>query len=253
MTRPPYVSTDVETPVVPAMPAFVLTPDTIWNPGAFGFRTAPRKILDRIAILPRREAGAGIVFRVILENQLLRYCTALLPFVLAMVIWPNLALPISQAPLPMLLVIGVVELKVLRMSKEKRQKLVSEDDAARTLDTLAFRGRAILSKIAAKHPDLNGELYLVVDQSELANVPPLSILSVQLSEGDRRLMPLQAEERALLRDTLFDEAFTEQALHRVNMRENTFMRSVAFNTRGVTAHARLAAILEGPCAEEVSA
>ena len=231
------------------MPAFVLTPDTVWNPGALDFRTAPRKILDRIAVLPRREAGWRVVLRVILENQLLRYTTALLPFLIAMLVWPQLALPISQAPLPMLLVIGVVELKVLRLSKEKRKRLISDDEAGRILDTLAFRGRAILSKIAAQHPDLTGELYLVVDQSELANVPPLSVVSVQMSEGDRRLMPLPPEARQLIRDTLFGDGLSERDLHRVNLRDDVFLRNVAFHTRGVTAHARLAAILDQPVPE----
>lgn len=235
------------------MPAFVLSPDTVWNPGALDFRTAPRKILERIAVLPRREAGWPIVLRVILENQLLRYTTALLPFIIAMLIWPHLALPISQAPLPMLLVIGLVELKVLRISKEKRMALVSEDDAARILDILAFRGRAVLSKIAARHADVTGELYLVIDQSELANVPPLSIVSVQTSEGKKRLMPINAEDRHIIRTELFDAEFTERDLHRVNMRDNTFLRSVAFNTKGVTAHARLAALLDAPQSNEARA
>lgn len=228
------------------MPVFVLSPDTVWNPSSFDFRTAPRKILERIAILPRREARWRVVLRVILENQLLRYTTALLPFIVAMLVWPHLALPISQAPLPMLLVIGLVELKVLRISKEKRQRLITEDYGALVLDRLAFRGRAILSKIAAKHPDLEGELYLVIDQSELANVPPLSIVTVQTSEGNRRLMPIDAEDRQLIRDELFASDLSERDLHRLNMRDNTFLRSVAFNTKGVTAHARLAALLNTP-------
>ena len=235
------------------MPAFVLTPHTVWNPGAMAFGSAPRKILDRIAILPRREAGLAVVLRVILENQLLRYTTALLPFIVAMLLWPHLALPISQAPLPMLLVIALVELKVLRLSKEKRQSLLSDDEAARILDTLAFRGRAILSKIAAKNPDLGGELYLVIDQSEMANVPPLSIITVQTSEGKTRLLPLDAEDRQRIRDDLFDDSFTERDLHRVNLREDMFLRNVAFNTRGVTAHARLAAILDAPQPKEAPA
>ncbi len=235
------------------MPAFVLTPHTVWNPGAMDFRTAPRKILERIAILPRREAGWRVVLRVILENQLLRYTTALLPFVIAMLVWPHLALPISQAPLPMLIVIGLVEMKVLRISKEKRKALMSEAEVATTLDTLAFRGRTILSKIAARHPDLGGELFLVIDQSELANVPPLSIVSVQLSEGKSRMMHLDVEERDVIREMLFDDQFSERDLHRANMREDTFLRSVAFNTKGVTAHARLAAILEAPTGQEAPA
>lgn len=235
------------------MSLFVLTPETVWNPGAMDFRTAPRKIMDRIAILPRREAGAKLVMRVILENQLLRYTTALLPFVIAMLTWPHLALPISQAPLPMLIAIAFVELKVLRLSKEKRQSLISADQAAARLDTLAFRGRAILAKIAARRPDISGELYLVLDQSELANVPPLTLVSVQTSEGKTRLMALDAQERQLIRDGLFDDSFTERDLHAVNLREDLFLRSVAFNTRAVTAHARLAAILDAPAPQEVRA
>ncbi|MEL6793991.1 MAG: hypothetical protein AAFP78_11080, partial [Pseudomonadota bacterium] len=57
---------------------------------------------------------------------------------------------------------------------------------------------------------------------------------------------LDEGERALIRETLFDDDFTERQLHLANTREGKFMRSVAFDARGVTAHARLAAILDKP-------
>jgi hypothetical protein len=231
---------------------FILTPHTVWNPGAFDFRSAPRKILDRIAILPRREAGWRLVGRVIMENQLLRYTFALIPFIVAMLVWPELALPISQAPLPMIIAIAFFEMKVLRLSKETRQALMTEAEADRTLDALAFRGRAVLARIAARREDLEGEIYLVIDQSELANVAPLTIVTVQRSSGAARLVDLDREERAILREELFDETFTERDLHRLNLRDDLFLRSVAFDPRGVTAHARLAAVLDRPAPAEAA-
>lgn len=231
------------------MSLIILTPATVWNPDALDFRTAPRKLVDRIAILPRREVGYGTIARLIAENQLLRFLSALLPFVLAMVIWPNLAKPISQAPIPMLVFIGFVEMRVLRIPKHKRASLIPEAEAVRTLDMLGFRARRILSRIAARREDLNGELYLVVDQSELAKLTPLTILTVQTGFGDRRILDLDAEERDLIRTELFDDEISEQMLHLTNLREDTYMRTHTYDTRAVTAHARLSARLNAASAK----
>lgn len=221
-----------------------MSPETVWNPSALEFPTAPRKILERISILPRREFSWSLLARVIFENQFLRYMTALLPFIIAMLIWRDMALPISQAPLPMFIAIGIVEMRVLRVPRAKRDAVTTEAEAARALDTLAFRGRGILAKIAAGRGLQTGALYLVVEQSELAKVPPLTVVSVQLDSGKSRLLPLTSAERDMIRQDLFDADFTERALHLANLRENEQMRSVAFEARGVSAHARLAAFLE---------
>lgn len=228
------------------MNLLVLSPETVWNPGALAIRSAPRQLADRIAILPRREADAALIFRSLFENQMLRYTTALLPFVLAMFIWPRFALPIAQAPVPMLIVITFVEMRLLRVPAAKRDRATTADAAARTLDTLVYRGRQILSRIAAGRDIESGELYLAVDQSELAKVPPLTVVSVQTSTGTSRLMALTAQERQMIRDTLFDETLTERSLQAANQRENRFHRVVTFEARAVTGHARLAARLNRP-------
>lgn len=228
------------------MSFFVVAPDTVWNPGALEFSSAPRKILQRGMLMPRREFRWGLIGRILFESQVLRFLTVLLPFVFAMLIWPELALPISQAPLPMFIAIGFVELRVLRPTKEKRTKLISDADLARTLDTLNFRGRRILTQIAAGRQLETGELYLVVEQSDMAKVPPLTIASVQADSGKKRLVSLNEKERALIRETLFDDDFTEEQLLLANLRESAEIRSVSFDTRGVSAHARLAAMLSKP-------
>ena len=130
------------------MSVFILTPDKVYNPKALATGSVPRKVLHRIAFLPRG-GGAGLIARVVMENEPLRYFIALSPFVAAMFIWTDLALPISQAPVAMIIVIGFFEMKVLRVSNDKRKDLMPEDDAARVLDTLNFRARRLLGKIAA--------------------------------------------------------------------------------------------------------
>lgn len=232
------------------MSVFVLTPETVWNPGAMELRSSPRKIFEYVALLPRRDVSWRLIGRVIFENQFLRYLTALLPFVIAMLVWPNMALPISQAPVPMLIAIGFVEMRVLRVPRGKREQVTSEANAARALDALSFRGRRVLSKIAAGRGLERGLLHLVVEQSELAHVAPLTVISVQSDSGNNRLVSLSTAERQLIRDDLFDAEFTERDLHKANLREDVHMRSVSFDVRGVSAHARLAAFLDTPVASQ---
>ncbi|MEL6169312.1 MAG: hypothetical protein AAFR35_11515 [Pseudomonadota bacterium] len=228
------------------MTVFVLTPDTVWNRGTLNFRTVPRKLLGRISVVPRRGATPGLWVRLMVENQFLRYGVALSPFLLVMAIWPEMALPVSSAPILMLLFIGIVELHVLRIPKARRKARFAEDDALRALDTLAFRARNILADIAARRGEAGGEILLVVDQSDLARVPPLTFVSVQRNDRAPHILSLDASERTLIRNKLFDPAFTERDLHAANLREDVYLRSVAFDTRGVTAHARLSAILDKP-------
>ncbi|MEM6588402.1 MAG: hypothetical protein AAF641_08150 [Pseudomonadota bacterium] len=226
------------------MSLFVLSPDTVWNPSVLDFPTAPRKILERRMILPRRDVTWGFVFRAIFESQILRFVIALLPFGIAAVIWPGAALPISQAPVVMLAAIGIIELRVLRIPRDKRKEMTTKAEAARALDTLNFRGRRILAQLAAARGIETGTIFLVVEQSDMVRVPPMTIVSLQLDEGKSRLVPLTAEERAIIRKGLFDEDFTESHLFLANQREGVSFRSVAFEARGVSAHARLAAFLE---------
>jgi hypothetical protein len=218
----------------------ILTHDALRNPGILEVRDLPRRFLGRAMPLPRR-AGWRAGLRLIFEVQLLRYLAALLPFVVAMFIWTDLALPLAQAPLLMVIAIALVEVRLLALSPGARERLMSEDTAAQALDTLRLRARQALARIAARHDLAEGELHLVVEQSAMANVPPLTLVSVQ-ADAPARVLRLDDGDRAALAD-LFDADFSERDLHRANLRMNEFLRVVALETRGVSAHQRLTARL----------
>ncbi|RVT87409.1 hypothetical protein DXV76_00370 [Rhodobacteraceae bacterium CCMM004] len=222
---------------------FVVAPSTVLNPAALETRGLPKRLLGRVAVLPRRGADGRLWLRLAVESQPLRYIVSLAPFVVAMLVWPHLALPIAQAPLAMVLLIGVVELKVFRLSDAARARLMSEAEAQRVLDLLRFKAMALLRDIAAGRDWTEGELWLVVEQSELARIAPLTLVSVQADRPAPHVLDLTAEERAALRDGLFTGGLTERALRDANLRTQEPLRSVVFDTRGVSAHARLRARL----------
>ncbi|SHH33088.1 hypothetical protein SAMN05444003_2838 [Cognatiyoonia sediminum] len=226
------------------MSVLILSPETVWNQGILKFSTAPRKILQRGMVFPRKEASARLRFRIILESQFVRYFLTLVPFIAAGITWPELALPLGSAPVLMLIAVGFVELRILRLPAAKRKDVVGEAESAHALDTLNFRGRKILSSLAAKRGIQTGNLFLVVEQSDLVRLNPLTFVSLQKDEGKSRLVALNKEEREMIRTGLFDPDFTEQDLALANQREATFLRSVNFEARGVSAHARLAAFLD---------
>lgn len=221
----------------------VVTEDTIANRGVLETRSLPKRFFGRVTLFPRK-APLGLRLRLLLEIQVLRYFGALAPFVLIPLIWRNTALPISQAPLVMLIAIAAVELRVLRLSKRARARAVPQDEAARRLDMLAFRARACLRRIAARQGIAAGELRLVIEQSELARVPALTLVSVQTETPEPRLLSLSDADVAILQDGLFDEVFTEAHLLAVNHREDRYLRDIAQEARAVSAHARLAAFLD---------
>lgn len=221
----------------------VVTEDTIANRGVLETRSLPKRFFGRVTLFPRK-APLGLRLRLLLEIQVLRYFGALAPFVLIPLIWRNTALPISQAPLVMLIAIAAVELRVLRLSKRARTRAVPQDEAARRLDMLAFRARACLRRIAARQGIAAGELRLVIEQSELARVPALTLVSVQTETPEPRLLSLSDADVAILQDGLFDEVFTEAHLLAVNHREDRYLRDIAQEARAVSAHARLAAFLD---------
>ena len=220
----------------------IVTHATIANRGVLETRSLPKKFLGRVQLVPKG-AGFGVWVRLIVEMQLLRYLSALLPFVVIPLLSRDLALPVTQAPLAMLIVIAFVEMKVLRLSKAARARAVGEDEAARRLDTLAFRARAALRKIAARQGIAEGELRLVIEQSELARIAPLTLVSVQTDRPGPRLLSLDEGDRAALAG-LFDTALGERDLLAVNHREDRYIRDIAQEARAVSAHARLAAALE---------
>jgi hypothetical protein len=221
----------------------IITEATLSNPGVLETASLPKRFLGRVALFPRG-CGLGVWVRLIAEVQLLRYIAPLLPFVGIALVFRELALPFTQAPLLMLIAIIIVEMRVLRLSKSARARLVAEDEAARRLDALAFRARACLRRIAARHALAEGELRLVIEQSELARIPPLTLVSVQVDRPRPRVLDLDDGDRDVLRTGLFDADLTERDLLAVNHRDDLYLRDIAQEARAVSAHARLAALLE---------
>ena len=225
----------------------IVTPSTLRNPGVLAARRVPRQFLGRgLGPVPRGAPASRVFWRLVFDQALARYCLALAPFPLAMLVWPDLALGISQAPLLMILIVLFIESSVLSYpSPAQRRALLPEDAVARGLDTLNARARAALTKIAAGRGMADGALTLVVEQSALARVPVLTLVSVQAAPEDGAEAPvcldLDTAERAHLA-ALFDDALSEAALHRINLRENTFLRSHTLEAAGLSAHARLAAM-----------
>lgn len=218
----------------------ILTHDTLRNPAILEVRTLPRRFLGRVMPMPRRAPWRAVA-RLVFEIQVLRYLAALLPFVIAMLIWTDLAFPLAQAPLVMLLVIALVETRMLTLSPAARERLMPQAEADRLLDTFRLRARQALTRIAAGHALTEDTLHLVVEQSEMARVPPLTLVSVQ-ADAPARVLRLDAGDRAVLAD-LFDADFSERDLQQANQRTGTFLRMVALETRAVSAHQRLSARL----------
>lgn len=219
---------------------FILTPETIWNPHVLEMRQVPRRVFGRVMIFPRR-GGVGLWLRLIFEMEVLRYLLALVPFLVLAVMYPRYAGAIAQAPLPMLVVIYFFEAKVLRLSRERAKALAPAAEVERGLDLLRVRAVAVLTKIAAGRGLAEGRLHLVVEQSDLWRMPPLTLVSVQ-SEAGPEVLALTEAERGLVA-VLFDDAFSERDLLRINLASNECLRDVGFDVRGVSAHARLAALI----------
>ena len=114
------------------------------------------------------------------------------------------------------------------------------------LARLPVRLRERLTRIAAGRPDIGERLHLVVEQSPLRRITPLTMISVQVEGADRAyVLDLTAEERAMLADGLFDEVLPETLLLRINLTENEFLRSSALDPATISAHARLLAMAGG--------
>ena len=221
----------------------ILTNATMWNPGVLETRSLPKKFLGRVLVLPLNP-GFRTWARLTVELQPLRFLVTLLPFAVAPMMSRDLAVPVMQAPALMLILVFLVEMKLLRLAVKARARQVGTDEAARRLDTLAFRARNCLRRIAARHDLQEGTLRLVVEQSELARVPPLTLVTVQSDTPGPHVLPLDPEDREVLRQGLFDDALTERDLLAVNHRDNRYIREITQEARAVSAHARLAALLE---------
>lgn len=221
---------------------FIVTPDTVMNAAALETRQLPRRFIGRVTLWPRRGGTWGLVARTVFEVEVLRYTSSLLPFIAAALIWRDKALAIAQAPLLMFMLVYLVETRVLRPSTDRRAALIGRDQADRALDLFRTRARAILTRLAAGRGMAEGTLWLVVEQSELARVAPLTYVSVQAEAGPQ-VLRLSPEEEKLIRDILFEAPLDERLLQRVNLMENEFLREARIDTRTVSAHARMEALL----------
>lgn len=221
----------------------IVTKATIINRGVLDASSLPKKFFGRVLLLPRG-AHFGQWLRLIVEIQALRYLVTLLPFAVTPLFMRDLALPVMEAPALMLALVAFVELRVLRLSKSTRSRAITADEAARRLDILTFRARACLRRIAALHDITEGQLRLVVEQSELARFRPMTLVSVQSETPAPHLLRLDAKDRAVLQTGLFDADFTEGDLLVMNQRDDVYLRDIAQETRAVSAHSRLVAFLE---------
>lgn len=226
----------------------ILTKTTMWNPGVLETQSLPKKFLGRVPVVPLN-AGVRTWARLLVEMQPLRFLVTLMPFAISPILVRDLAVPVMQAPALMVILVLLVEMKVLRLTVRARAKQVETDEAARRLDTLAFRGRSCLRRIAARHDLQEGALRLVVEQSELARIPPLTLVSVQGDTPGPHVVALDPEDREVLRQGLFDADLSERDLLAVNHRDNRYIREITQEARAVSAHARLAALLERTAAQ----
>ncbi len=230
--------------------AFVVTPSSVRSVARLNLRRVGAQMLGRGFRVVPRGAGTGRVFaRILFDQAPFRYALALSPFPIAMLIRPDLALAISQAPLLMFAIVVLIESSLLAISTPaKRRKLIEASAADRGLDMLQQRATQALSRLAAGRGLTTERLHLVVEQSGLARVPVLTLVSVQqeaATTGERpELLDLDAAEREALVSALFDESLSEALLHRINLYENKFIRVTAFEATAVTAHARLQAMAE---------
>lgn len=224
----------------------IVSPSTIWNSSGLETRAIPKRVLGRITILPHSGLRAGTLLRLIFEVQVLRYVLPLAPFVIAMFVWPHLALPIAQAPILMMMVVAFFEMRMLAVRHEDREKLITDSEMASTLDALRFNATRLLTRLAARRGMTDGELLLVIEQSQLARVAPLTLVSIQQREPAPEVLALDADEQRMIREGLFDAQLTERKLHLIGLRENETLRTISLNAATISAHARMTALLGRP-------
>jgi hypothetical protein len=226
-----------------------LTPETVRNRDALQLRRIGERRLGRgLRVMPKQGLRSPVFWRLLIDQALPRYLIALSPFPLAMILRPDLALAISQAPLLMFGVVYWIESRVLSVpSPDARRKLIDPDELARRLDLFRLRAREALARIAAGRRMQTGVLHLVVEQSAMRHVEPLTFVSVQvepMGTEPPQLLALTAAERGALAERLFAPGLDERALHLANLGENVFLRDVPLEARSVSAHVRLMALAE---------
>lgn len=227
---------------------FILSPETVSNTSALRIRWLPRRFLGRTTIWPRG-GGWRLWLRVIFEVEVLRYAMGLAPFAIAAIAFPKYAIIIAKAPVLMVIAIYLIEQRLLRSTRERNAALANEDEIERVLDLLRARARKILTQIAAGRGLQSGRLHLVIEQSDLLRIPPLTLVSVQAEEGPE-LLALDMQERALIADQLFAPPLGEADLQRISLARRLEIHDLSFEPAHVSAHARMAALMAARSAGE---
>ena len=220
----------------------ILTHNTVRNPSILSVKQLPRKFFGRVTVWPKGRIGLRTFARIVVEFQSVRYTVSLLPLVVIGVIWNDLAMPLAQAPILMLVLIWWVEMRVLRVPKAKRAQLIDTAEAERGLDLMRIQARAVLTQIAANRDMRAGQLHLVIEQSDLGLFAPLTYVTVQSEEGPE-VLSLTQKERSMIAVGLFQAPLDARLLLKINQSQNIFLRDIILNARAVSAHARLAAAL----------
>jgi hypothetical protein len=220
----------------------ILTKDTVRNASILSVRQLPRRFFGRVTVWPKRQLGLMGLLRIVIEFQWVRYLISLLPLVAIGLTWNEMAMPLAQAPIGMLLLIWWVEMRVLRVPLARRKTLIDPVQAERGLDLMQVQARAVLTQIAAGRSLRSGQLHLVIEQSELGVFAPLTFVSVQAEAGPE-VLDLTQKERDIVTERLFQPPLTEQLLHRINQSQNQFLRDITLEARSISAHARLEAAL----------
>ncbi|MGP3697272.1 hypothetical protein [Rhodobacter sp. NSM] len=216
---------------------FVLAPSTIFNRRTLKVRRFPGRLAEPQRPLPRRLMLSSAFWRMAVESSMLRNGAVVAPIPAAVVIAPDLVTA-SLALSPILLFLLLFAEGNLAPVKARNG---DEDEVDRVLDLLRLRGKNVLTRIAAGRGIQAGRLTLVIEQSSLARLPPMTLVSVQ-STADARVLDLTAEEQRMVRETLFAEGLNEAALLRVNLVQKKPMREVSLEVSSISAHARLAAM-----------
>ncbi|MEM7745714.1 MAG: hypothetical protein AAF409_18595 [Pseudomonadota bacterium] len=224
-----------------------LTPETLASPSNLTINTVPRRFLTLGRRLYPRAMFGKLFWRTVIEAPVARYCIALSIFPIALIFKPEWALPISLAPVPMAMFVMVFESYVLSVpSPTARRALMDPVDADRGTDLLKVRANDVLTKLAAERGADSGTLNLVIEQSDLLKIPPLTYVSVQQEGGKPSFMDLGAAEREMIAEILFDADLTEDKLRMINVFQDTQVRVYTIDPKQISAHARLAAMANSP-------
>lgn len=221
----------------------VLTRSTVAAPRALDIKTVPKRFMTLGRMLYPRGIFTGLFWRTVFEVPVARYAIALSPFPIALIFKPEWALPISLAPVPMALFVMMLEGYLLSVpNPSARRALVARDEADRGMDLLKTRAMAALTRLGAGRDPGAGRLHLVIEQSGLLRVPPLTHVSLQQERPGPAIIDLTLEEQAMLTETLFDDAFDERRLLRINVAQDQLIRTFTLDPKAISAHARLAAL-----------